>query len=115
MMTYLSDNGGRRVPPDVRAANPVAASGITLTDAATGGDETQAVIAGGVYVFTCRPDATNDDTFIFGVAAVTTAANILWVCVPGETVIIQVPDDVTTLHYMSLTNGGSGYLRRLQQ
>jgi len=114
MDTYLSDNAGRRVPPDVCAGNPTPATGVTLTDAATGGDETETVVAGGLYAFTTTCDFTNDDTFVFGVAAITTAANIVWVCPPGQTILISIPDTITTLHYMSLTSGGVGYLRRLQ-
>jgi len=116
---YLSDNDGRRVPPHPNASNPVAASGVTLTDAATGGDETQTVVGGATYAFTCRPapvaggNAT-DITFEFGILAITTAANIIWVCPPGETIIIQMPQNETTLHYQSLANGGSGFLRRLK-
>jgi hypothetical protein len=115
----ISDNGGITVPPHPLCANPEAASGATLTDAATGGDETVTVDAGGLYAFTNRPAAVSggtatDNTFVFGLATVLTAANVVWVCTPGKTILIQVPDDVTTLHYESLVNGGSGFLRKLK-
>lgn len=93
------------------AAEVIPGSGITLTDAATGADHTQAVIAGATYAFTCGPLASS--TFTLGIAEILTAANILWVCPPSETIIIRIPDGQATLHYQSLANGGTGYLRRL--
>lgn len=118
MTGYLSDNIGRRVPPHPNMAAPVAASGATLTDAATGADHTQAVVGGATYAFTCRPapyasGTMTDTTFIFGILTVATAANIEWVCTPAQTVILQIPNTVSSLHYMSLGSGGSGFLRRL--
>lgn len=98
---YLSD-----------AATPVAGSGITLTDAATGGDETQTVASGATYAFTCGPTANS--TFVFSITGtILTAANIEWVCTPGNTILLRIPMGVTTLHYESLVNGGVGYLRRI--
>lgn len=113
MEAYLSDNQGRRVPPDVLACNPVAASGITLTDAATGGDETQTVVGGATYAFTCNPAVANGNCIFSCTDTILTAANIEWVACVGETIIIQVPQAKTTLHWESLANGGGGWLRRI--
>jgi hypothetical protein len=93
------------------AAVPVAGSGQTLTDAGTGGDHEATVVPGATYALTTNDTAVN--TFVLGVATILTAANILWVVPPASTGIIRVPDDVTTLHYESLVNGGVAYLRRL--
>jgi len=93
------------------AAVPVAGSGQTLTDAATGGDHAVTVVPGATYALTTNDTAAN--TFLLGVATILTAANILWVCPPSHTIIIRVPSDVTALHYESLVNGGVAYLRRL--
>jgi len=117
---FLSDNVGRRVPPHVHACAPVAASGVTLTDAATGGDHTQTVVGGATYAFTCLPNIADqgtemDDTFVFGLADATAEANQIWICPPYQTIIIQVPVGTTSLHYQSLANGGSGKLRRIHQ
>jgi hypothetical protein len=95
------------------AATVVASSGVTLTDAATGGDHTQTVVPGATYAVTASP-AVDGGHFHFGVATILTAANILWVCCTGETVLIRIPDDVTSLHYQSLANGGTAWLRRLE-
>lgn len=112
--TYLSDNIGRRVPPHPNMAAPVAASGVTLTDAATGGDHEQTVVGGATYALTVVPgDGSADYTFIAGIANITAAANIIWVCPAGQTILIQVPGAVTSLHYASLGAGGTAYLRRL--
>ena len=119
ILVKTCDNGDILVPPHPLCGNPTAATGVTLTDSSTGGDHTQGVLAGGTYIFTNSPatlssgTATNN-TFLFGIDTVATAANILWVCVPGETILIQIPDDCILLHYESLVNGGSGYLRRLK-
>ena len=110
---YVSDNQGRRVPPDVLAANPVAASGQTLTDAATGGDHTATVVGRATYAFTCNPAVANGNCIFSITGSILTAANIEWVCCVGETIIIQVPQAVTTLHWESLANGGGGWLRRI--
>lgn len=108
------DNADRRVGPHPNMCAPVASSGVKLTDAATGADHTQTVVSGATYLFTTNVDNTNDDTFHFGVADVTAAANVLWVCPPAQTIVIQIPDGITSLHYQSLANGGAGWLRRLQ-
>jgi len=117
---YVSDNGGVIVPPHPNEGYPVLATGQTLTDAATGGDETATVEAGALYAFTARPGPVaagtlTDTTFVFGLATILTAANIVWVCPPGETILIQIPAGYTSLHYESLGAGGSGYLRELKQ
>lgn len=93
---------------------PVKGSGVTLTDAATGGDHTTTVVAGATYAFTANLGGQDDDTFHFGLADITAAANIEWVCCPGETITIQIPFGYTSLHYQSLANGGKGWLRRLK-
>ena len=119
MDVRLSDNGDFTVPPHPNMGCPVLATGQTLTDAATGGDHTATVEQGTVYAFTNRPAAVadgtaTDNTFVFGLATILTAANILWVCPPGQTIIIQIPIGYVALHYESLVNGGSGYLRELE-
>ena len=93
------------------AAVVVPGSGATLTDAATGGDHTQAVEPGATYAFTCGIVANS--TFVFGIADITSAGNVLWAAPPQTTCLIRVPAGVTVLHYESLANGGIGYLRRL--
>lgn len=107
---YISDNGGNRASPGAVCCDPVLASGQTLTDAAIGGDHTCTVVAGARYAFT----AGLTGGFIFGVAAVTTAANIVWACGLNDTIMIKIPQGYTTLHYASLVNNGAGYLRKLQ-
>lgn len=109
MEIYQSDNSGNRVPPGVEAPDPVAASGQTLTDAAIGGDHNVTVIAGEVYAFT----ANLTGSFFFGVAAITTAANIIWACGLYNTIVMKIPIGITTLHYAGSVNGATGYLRKL--
>lgn len=106
---YLSDNAGNRASPGAVCCDPVLASGQTLTDDAIGGDHTVTVVAGARYAFT----AGLTGGFIFGIAAVTTAANIVWACGLNNTAVIKIPQGYTELHYASLVNGGTGYLVRL--
>jgi len=107
--TYLSNNAGHRAAPGAINCDPVAASGQTLTDATIGGDHSVTVVAGESYAFT----AALTGSFFFGVAAVTTAANIIWACGLYNTIVIKVPESITTLHYAGSVNGATGYLVKL--
>jgi hypothetical protein len=106
--TYISDNQGNRVAVP-GTANPIAASGQTLTDAATGADHTATVVAGAKYALTC--DATG--TMLLGILDSTTAANVIWAVPPSGDAIISIPLGVTTLHYNGTVNATTVYLRRL--
>jgi len=107
--TFSSDNGGHRVPAHPNMADPVAASGQTLTNAAKDTDTEATVVAGATYALT----AQEVGGFYLGVADVETAANIIWACPVRETIIIHIPRAITTLHYATDTNDAIGYLRRL--
>ncbi len=107
---YLSDNAGHRVPP-ADAPDPVAASGQTLTNGTALAADSTTVVAGATYAFTSMILGG----FIFGIAATTTAANIIWACPIFNTIIITIPKGVTTLHYATNVNNGVGYLRRLTE
>ncbi|KKM21604.1 hypothetical protein LCGC14_1633740 [marine sediment metagenome] len=104
---YLSDNAGHRVPP-AGSPDPILASGQWLQ-----ADQSEAksttVVAGATYAFT----ATRGGSFYFGIAAVATAANVVWACGLYDTIIIVIPTDYTTLYYSSSQNNGNGRLRRL--
>ena len=112
METYLSDNSGNRVPPGVVAADPIAASGILLTDGTIGANHTQTVVAGASYAITLV-SATSTLAMYFGIADVTTDANVIWVCQPYETIVIKIPANITTLHYEGAVNAASVRIRRL--
>ena len=109
MSIKLYDNGGNIASPGAVNADPILASGQTMTDAAIGGDHTVTVVAGARYAFT----AGLTGGFIFGIAAVTTAANIVWACGLNDTIMIKIPQGYTSLHYAGLVNNAAGYLRRL--
>lgn len=109
LQSYSSDNSGNLVPSGVASADPSAGSGQTLTDATIGGDHNVTVVAGEVYAFT----AALTGSFFFGIAAVTSAANIIWVCGLYDTIVMKIPVGITTLHYAGSVNGATGYLRKL--
>jgi hypothetical protein len=110
METFLSDNAGHRVPP-ADAPDPIAASGQTLTNGTALANGTATVVAGATYAFTSMILGG----FIFGIAATTTPANIIWACPIYGTIIITIPNGVTTLHYATNVNSGVGYLRKLSE
>lgn len=110
-MVELYDNMGHNVPPHANLADPVLASGQTLTNATAGADTSATVVAGESYIIT----ALTTGGFIFGLATVETAANIIWACPLGQTIIIKIPVGYTTLHYATNTNNGIAYLRKMAQ
>lgn len=104
---YSSDNSGNRIPADVNATDPVAASGQTLAPNKETNTEVT-VLAGHRYVITAI-----QGWFIFGIATTGTAANIVWACTEGQTIVITVPVGYTSLHYFSGSDNRTAYLRRL--
>lgn len=107
--TYISDNAGHRVAVP-GTANPIVATGQTLADAVIGGDDTVTVVAGAVYAITC----TAVGAMILGIAAVTTAANIIWVVPANGEAIIVIPSGATALHFAGTVNTTTAYLRRIR-
>ena len=105
---HLSDNAGHRVPP-AGAPDPIAASGQELTNGTKDTDTTVTVVGGAMYALT----AQEVGGFYLGILDVTTAANVIWACPVGKTIIINIPSGETTLHYATDTTDAIGYLRRL--
>lgn len=108
-VTRLQSNAGFTGVPGAICADPIPASGQTATDAATGGDHTLTVVGGASYLV--MADATGN--FLFGIADVTTAANVMWMCPASHAIVINVPDGYTSLHYQCDSNGGTLRLSRL--
>jgi hypothetical protein len=107
---YALNNQGALSPQGVLDAAPVLSqTAQTATDAATGGDHTFTVTAGKAYIVVCT------QVFIFGLATVATAGNVRWVCEAGKASVIRIPTGYTSLHYMSLVNGGIVYLVEIEQ
>jgi len=108
--TYLSDNDGNKVSPGVASGDPVAASGIKITDATIGADHTQTLVAGATY----QISATEVGGFIMGILTVATAANILWHVPRSGRLTFKMPAGQTTLYYQGLTNSAVGYITRMK-
>lgn len=109
METYLSDNAGNRVPP-ADAPDPVAGTGQTLTNASADTNTTCTVEGGASYALT----AQEVGGFYLGIGnVINNAANIIWACPVGKTIIINIPLGMTTLRYAVDTANAIGYLRRL--
>jgi hypothetical protein len=109
--TRLLDNAGFNVPPGVAGFTPAIGKGITLTDAATGGDHTQVLAAGKTYV--AMADQTAGGQWLLGVADSTAAANVIWFVPQGGTLCFHMPAGYTTLHYNALANGAKLYITEL--
>jgi hypothetical protein len=104
----LRDAYGTTAPLGTLFFEPDHGTGQTATDAGTGGDHTLTVEPG-VYVIM----ATTTGAFIFGLSAVTTAANVAWMCPAGGVIAVRIPIGSTALHYASLVNGGTIYLTKV--
>ena len=109
MEVFLSDNVGNRVPPGCSSGAPKLASGITLTDTTTGGDHTQTLVGGHTY----KAMANSIGDWVFGIAAITAAANIMWFLPANQVMVFTMPVGYTALHYECLTNTGTCYLVEL--
>ena len=108
MIPYISDNQGFRSSPSPESSQPVKTqTALKLTNATKDTDTTATVVAGKRYRFTCL----NTGGFYIGLADVTTAGNVRWVCPLYQSIEIQIPvDGGVTLHYATDTNNGVGFL-----
>lgn len=108
---FLSDNKGNRSAPTPESSCPkTTQTALRLTNG-TADTDTSATVAAGRYRFT----ALKTGGFYFGLAAVTTAGNVRWVCPLYRSIEIEIPIGTTTLHYATDTNSGIGYLVALDR
>ena len=107
MEVYSSDNKGNRTPAHPDMGHPRLASGQTLSPNKNTNTEAT-VVAGGSYAITAI-----QGWFIFGLATTATAANIIWACPQGKTIVVKIPVGYTSLHYLSDSDNRTAYLRRL--
>jgi hypothetical protein len=105
----LVSNGGKTAVPGAVSADPVPGTGQKATDASTGDDHELTVVGGKSYLVM----ATDTGNFIFGIADVTTAANVAWMCPKNTAIVINMPAGKNTLHYASDTNGGTIFLTEI--
>ena len=109
MSGQTEDNLGNQTI-DTNNATPVAGSGVQLTNETADTNGTTTVVAGATYVFT----SSEVGGFLFSITGTTaTAANVEWVCPIYQSIIIKIPEGVTTLNFLSNVNDGLGYLRKL--
>ena len=116
MEMYLSDNKGHRVSPDPNIVHPVLASGIKVTSLANAGTNyTQAVTAGATYkiISTLSAAASHDVVFAGVTGTVATDANKEWAFPLGQSGIIKIPKDKTTLNLTATVNTVLVYLIKL--
>ena len=98
---------GFNIAPTPESANPIAASGQSLTS------ETNASITvePGVYVVTACVGY-----ILLGLLTTGTAANILWATVAGgPSVHICIPENTTALNYICVGTSPKAYLRKVEQ
>lgn len=111
---YILDNSGERVTlPET--ADPSHGTCIRMTDGFT----SKNVSADTWYIFTAVWIPTVQNNVLFSTeGAVSTIANIDWVCPGGTSVLIHIPVGKTILYYdsdalASAPNDIYGYLRKL--
>lgn len=107
MEMHHSDNAGNRMSPHPDMSAPILASGQTLAPNKNVNTEAT-VVTGAVYAITAI-----EGWFVLGIATVTTAANIIWACPQGKTIVIKIPIGYTSLHHLSDSDNRTAYLRRL--
>jgi len=106
----LADNSGHRISHPF-TVDPEAASGQKITtDGTTNTNASLTVIGGRTYAITNIHASAH---VLFGILTTATAANIIWVCPPGETILIFVPEGTTELHHQSITISVVLYVRKL--
>ena len=111
-MAEAYDNGGFRTSFDVNASQPVITqTAQRITNAVKDTDTEVTVTPGARYKLT----ASAVGGFYCGLADVTTAANVRWVCSGYASCEIQIPIGYTTLHYAADTNSAVGYLIEIKQ
>jgi hypothetical protein len=86
----LSTPTGASIAPTPEGSQPVSATGQTLTALV----DTTITVEPGVYALTSAGGYA-----LVGWATTDTAANVLFICPAGRTIIIHVPEGVTHLHY----------------
>lgn len=107
MNQNFSDNGGFRTSPHPNVSQPVITqTALKFTAINKDVDTELAVVAGKRYRFT----ALITGGFYLGLADVTTAAAVRWVCPIYKTIEVQIPRGVTSLHVACDTNNAIGYL-----
>lgn len=111
--TFISDNAGNRTPGHPNFADPVAASGITLSTGTAGDDKTQTLVAGQMYAITYV--STAGKRMLASITGVTSlAANIEWVFMANVTYVFRMPVDKTVL-YFEADEDDSAYVRKLAE
>lgn len=109
MSEFASDNSGNRVGAGVQSINPVAGSGQTKATGTAGDDLTFTVVGGARYAITGI-----DTGILIGITDVTsTPANIEWVAPINTTIVITIPEGVTTLYFEATVASKFIYLQRL--
>ena len=106
----LHDNGGFRTSPHPGVSQPVITQTTQKLTQGTAGTNTEAtVVPGKRYRFTSYLTGG----FWFGLATLALVKNVRWVCPIYQTIEIQIPRGVTTLHYTTDVNSGVGFLVEL--
>ena len=85
-------------------SQPVAATGQTLTSAT----DASVTVEPGVYAVTASVGY-----LVAGWATTATAANIIFVCPAGSTILIVIPIGTIHFHYKVVGTGATAYLRKV--
>lgn len=106
MSETLSLPTGQTVGPTPTSAQPVLASGQTLSATSN----TVITVEPGVYAVTATVGYC-----LIGFASVDTAVNVLFIAPAGVTVLIWVPANVVTLYYKCVGTSPYAFLRKVRE
>jgi len=99
---------GNRCPPHPNISDPVLGTGQVVTAGSKDVNATVTVEQGKMYAITSLIGH-----HIFGIATTATAANVIWACPDGQTIVIRIPMGYTALHYQTPSNSRKFILREL--
>ena len=107
------DNAGNRIS-EINAANPVAASGITLALVNDGQDYEQVLEAGQLYIVAVGKKSVGAIIVFAGITGVTSVPeNREWIWQAGQDYIFRMPIGKTTLYIETDISGTNVFFRKL--
>ena len=102
----LSTTTGANVSPTPEMAQPIAATGQTLSSTS----DASVTVEQGVYALTCAVGYA-----LIGWATTGTAANVIFLCPAKGTILLHIPIGTIHFHYTLVGTGAVAFLRKVQE
>lgn len=104
---YHCDNSGNRTPGHPDMGDPIEETGQVVVAGSKDTDATITVERGARYSITCL------GAHRFGIATTAVAANNIWACGDGHTIVIRIPVGYALLHYQTPADTRQFIIRKL--